>query len=37
VTDFYTLDRTTADDVRQEEHRAFVARRGRQKKESELP
>ncbi|HSX22568.1 MAG TPA: hypothetical protein VLE97_07330 [Gaiellaceae bacterium] len=37
VTDFYTLDRTTAEGVRQEEHRAFVTRRGRQKKESAAP
>lgn len=36
VTDFYTLDRATADAVRAEERRAFLARRESQKKESGL-
>ena len=37
VTDFYTLDRATADNVRADEQHAFQARRTRQKKESDLP
>lgn len=37
VTDFYTLDRTTADNVRADEHRALRERRERRKKEGDLP
>lgn len=36
VTDYYTLDRDTAEDVRAEEHRAFLARLEHRKKEADL-